>query len=255
MSEEKQRIIELMDNLKSDKYPLDAYQSIGKRGIRRIDGYEKASGRAVYTIDLQLQGMLYAKFLTSPYANARIRSMDTAKAESYSGVRAVLRYDDPGLPEMANLGGHVPNLVTILPDTAYFQGEEVGVMLAADSEQIVDEALRLIDVDWEERPFVLDPEKAAEKSAPLVRTPSSTRMEITSTRDSSMLISTAMWNGDLRKPIKSWSSNPAERRNTWMGPERPCGVFHWNGEYPEVWIKHQHPLICKRAILLVWAFQ
>ena len=53
MKEEMRKISELMDNQKADKYPLENYESIGKRGIRRVDGYEKASGRAVYTIELR----------------------------------------------------------------------------------------------------------------------------------------------------------------------------------------------------------
>src|SRR5512136_2508775 len=167
MNDEMQKISELFDNLNSDKYPLESYESIGKRGVRRLDGYEKASGRAIYTIDITLPGMIYAKFLTSPYPNARIKKMDTSKAEAYPGVRGILRYDDPELPAMANLGGHVPNLTTVLPSVAYFQGEEVGAMVAADTERIAEEAISLIEVEWEERLFVLDEEKAAQKDSPL----------------------------------------------------------------------------------------
>ena len=58
------RIHELFDNLGPDKYPLKECNYIGRRGIRRLDGYEKASGKAVYTIDVALPGMLHAKFLT-----------------------------------------------------------------------------------------------------------------------------------------------------------------------------------------------
>ena len=54
MKEEMRKISELLDNLNADKYPLQNYDLIGKRGVRRLDGYEKASGRAVYTIDIQL---------------------------------------------------------------------------------------------------------------------------------------------------------------------------------------------------------
>ena len=126
MNEEKQKISELFDNLKSDKYPLESYESIGKRGVRRLDGYEKASGRAVYTIDLKLQGMIYAKFLTSPFPNARIKSMNTRKAEAYPGVRAILRYDDPELPEMANLGGHVPNMSPFCRTAPISRGKKSG---------------------------------------------------------------------------------------------------------------------------------
>src|SRR4030043_248758 len=81
-SEEKKRILELMDNLRADKYPLEEYNHIGKRGVRRFDGYEKASGKATYTMDVQLPGMLYMRFFTSPYPHAEIKSMDTSRAES-----------------------------------------------------------------------------------------------------------------------------------------------------------------------------
>ena len=52
--------------LRADKYPLEEYNAIGRRGITRKDGYEKASGYAVYTTDVQLQGMLWLRILTCP---------------------------------------------------------------------------------------------------------------------------------------------------------------------------------------------
>jgi CO/xanthine dehydrogenase Mo-binding subunit len=247
MREEMRKIAELMDNLSADKYQLENYESIGRRGVRRLDGYEKASGRAVYTMDLTLHGMIYAKFLTSPYPNARIRSMNTAKAEAYPGVRAILRYDDPEIPAMANLGGHVPNLITVLSNTAYFQGEEVGVMVAADTEQIIDEALALIEVEWEERPFVLDTEKAAEKSAPLAHP----ELYPDGNYVNEGFLDVEK-HGDVEKGFeeadKILEFEARRTANTWMGPERPCGIVRWNGEYPEFWLKHQHPLVAKRAI-------
>jgi len=247
MKEEMRKISELMDNQRADKYPLENYGSIGRREIRRLDGYEKASGRAVYTMDLMLSGMLHAKFLTSPYPHARIRNMVTVKAESYPGVRSVLRYDDPDLTKMANLGGHVPNLVTILPNIAYFQGEELGVMVAADSEQIALEALSLVEVEWEERPFVMDVEEAAKKSAPLANPefyPDGNYF------NEGFL--DLEHHGDLEQGFAEADRiiefTAKRTANTWMGPERPCGVVRWNGEYPEFWLKHQHPLVAKRAI-------
>jgi xanthine dehydrogenase molybdenum-binding subunit len=247
MREEKRKISELMDNLNADRYPLSEYSSVGRRGVRRLDGFEKASGRAIYTIDLQLQGMLFAKFLTSPFPHAKIRSMDTGKAESYPGVRAVLRYDDPALPQMANLGGHVPNLVTILSDTAYFHGEEVGVMIAADTEQIVDEALRLIAVDWEELPFVMDTEAAAQKGAPLAHP----EMYPEGNHYNEGFLDVER-HGNVEQGFAEADQvlefRSKRTANTWIGPERPCGIVRWNGEYPEFWLKHQHPLIAKRSM-------
>src|SRR5512137_60323 len=81
--------------MEHDQYAPGTFDVLGKRGVRRIDGYRKASGKAVYTRDILLPGMLYARWLTSPYPNAKIKKMDTTKAEALPGVRAVLRYDDP----------------------------------------------------------------------------------------------------------------------------------------------------------------
>jgi len=66
-----------------------------KQQMTRQDGYERVSGNAVYTRDIYLPGMRYAKILTSPYAHAKIKSMDTAQAESLLGVRDIVRFDDP----------------------------------------------------------------------------------------------------------------------------------------------------------------
>jgi len=245
--DEMRKISELFDNLRSDPYPLEDYDYIGRRGVRRLDGYEKATGQAVYTIDVQLPGMLVAKFLTSPYPHAKIVSMDTRKAEAYPGVRAVLRYDDPGLPGSADLGGHVPNAIPVLPQVAHFQGEEVGAVVAADTESIADEALRLIEVNWEERPFVVDTEEALKQTAPLA--------------NPEMYPGRNYYNeefldverhGDVEQGFAEADQivefECKRLLHTWIGPERPCGVFRWNGEYPEVWVKQQRPQISKRVL-------
>ncbi|HJX12710.1 MAG TPA: xanthine dehydrogenase family protein molybdopterin-binding subunit [Dehalococcoidales bacterium] len=245
-NEELSRMLESFDNLKADKYPLENYESIGKRGVRRIDGVEKASGAARYTIDVQLPGMLHGRFLTCPYPHAEIMSMDTGRAEKLAGVRGVLRYDDPELPESASLGGHEPFPTVVLPRVAHFQGEEVGAFVVADTEDIAAEALELIEVAWQPRPFVLDPEEALKPDAPLANPealpkgnldPESTYIEK---------------HGDVAKGFaeadKIIEFKFTQGLNTWVGPERPCGVFRWNGEYPEVWLKQQRPHISKRHI-------
>jgi len=138
---------EMFDNMVFDKAPLERYNNIGKRGIRRLDGFEKASGRAIYTMDMQLPGMVYGRFFTSPYPHAEIKRLETGRAESLPGVRCVLRYDDPELPALADLGGHPPSAVPVLPKVAHFEGEEVGAFVVADTEDIAEEALRLIEVE------------------------------------------------------------------------------------------------------------
>ena len=155
----------------------DNYNVIGKRGILRKDGYDKVSGKAVFTRDVTLPGMLYAKYLTSPYANAKILSMDTSAAEAYPGVKYVLRYDDPEVKDIIwskycvyekTYGANWNMTTWLLGSRAHFWGETVGVVVAADTEQIADEAIKLIEVEWEELPFVLDQEEALQPGSALV---------------------------------------------------------------------------------------
>lgn len=244
-NDEMSKALELFDNLRADKYPLEEYKSIGKRGIRRIDGYEKASGKAEYTRDVQLPGMLYARFLTSPYPHAEIKSMDTSRAEALPGVRAVIRYDDPELPPTADLGGHFVSAEPVLKKVAHFQGEEVGAFVAADTEDIAEQALRLIEVEWEERPFVLDPEEALLPGAPLANPEAFPESNI---EDETVDVE----HGDVEKGFaeadKIIEFKVIRTNNAWIGPECPCGVFRWNGEYPEIWVKQQRPHISKRVV-------
>ena len=154
-------------------------KAVGKRGIHRRDADDKATGKAVYGRDFQLPGMLYARVLASPYAHVKIKSMDTSKAEALPGVRAVLRYDDPEVPKRI-FHEWDPDVITefmfpsmsmptfVLGDEAFFAGSPIGVAIAADELDIADEALELVEIEWEELPFVIDVEKALEPNAPIV---------------------------------------------------------------------------------------
>ena len=238
------RMIEMEDNVGADRYPLKDFNNIGKHDVRRLDGLEKASGRAEYTSDIQLPGMLHLKLLTSPYPHAKIVKIDTSKAEALYGVRGLFRWDDPELPEVADLGGHVPSAVKVLSDVAYFEGEPVGAALVADTEEIAEEAVRLIDVEWEERPFLLDPEAALEPGAPLANPENYP--------ENNLEVEHAEGHGDVEKGFSEADHvlefSASRTLHTYISPERPCGVVRWNGEYPEFWLKHQRPHENKRAI-------
>ena len=148
---------------------------IGRKGLRPKEAPEKVTGRAIYTNDIYLPGMLYAKVLRSPYAHARIKSMDSSRAEALPGVWAVIRYDDPNI-DFKDYNkmflGHTWFWWrdSILPDTADSYGIRLGAMVVADSEETCDRALSLIKkgIDWELLPFILDGEKAARPDAPLM---------------------------------------------------------------------------------------
>jgi len=154
----------------------------------RIDAWEKARGKVEYVDDITLlkkfPGMLYAKVLRSPHAHARIKDIDVSKAEKLPGVVSIMTYKDPEFTSLRPTNaGWTDGVDTVsydgkmwsefndrrvLGDYACWVTDEVGAVVAAESEEIADEALRLIEVDWEVLPFVLDPIEAMKPGAPLI---------------------------------------------------------------------------------------
>jgi xanthine dehydrogenase YagR molybdenum-binding subunit len=110
---------------------------IGKR-ISRVDGPAKSSGKAKYTYDVNLSGMLYGKILRSPYAHAKITALDTSAAESTPGVKAVRKIQDVG-------------------KEIQWAGDEI-VAVAAESEDIARDALDKIKIEFEQLPFLVNEE-------------------------------------------------------------------------------------------------
>ena len=104
----------------------------------RVEGEEKVTGRARYTYDVRLPGQLYARVLRSPLPHARIRRIDTSRAEALLGVHAVL--SSANAPEIEWYTNS-----QLFDHTVRFVGDEVAAV-AADSEEIAGDALRLIEV-------------------------------------------------------------------------------------------------------------
>jgi CO/xanthine dehydrogenase Mo-binding subunit len=126
----------------------------------RIDGPQRVTGKAVFTADLKLPGMLYGKILRSPYAHALIKRIDSSRAEDYPGVRAVLTYKNtPRIPFHGE--------VFVLEETLRYAGDEVACVVAED-EEVCEDALKLIAVEYTNLPFVLDPLEALKPDAPRV---------------------------------------------------------------------------------------
>src|SRR4030042_1886555 len=124
---------------------MDSGFSVLGKGVTRKDAVEKTTGEAKYVPDIQLPGMLYAKFLRSPYAHARIKNIDTSKAESLPGVKCVLTHQNvPKLHPMRKFE-------FLLDDTVHHRGEEIAA-IAAITDEIAEEALRLIEVEYEVLP-------------------------------------------------------------------------------------------------------
>ena len=149
------------------------FKWIGTRPIRP-DGVDKVTGRAKFGADYSLPGMLTGKILRSPHAHARIRSIDTSKAEAVPGVKAVVIGSD--LPEQADefLGPervaqnfhHITRNI-MAREKALYEGHAVAA-IAATTSAIANEAAALIDVDYEVLPHVIDVQEAMKEDAPLL---------------------------------------------------------------------------------------
>ena len=149
------------------------YKVIGTRPIRH-DGVDKVTGRAVYGADVQLPGLLHGKILRSPHAHARIRSIDVSRAAVHPGVKAVMTAAD--LPDVADkiadLGESAVSLKflrdnILASDKVLYQGHAVAALAATDP-HTAEEALALIDVEYEVLPAVLDVREAMKEDAPLL---------------------------------------------------------------------------------------
>ncbi len=135
---------------------------IGQR-VPKLDAWDKVQGRTQYIHDVKLPRMLYGKILWSKYAHAKIVSIDTTKAEKLPGVRAVITgYNTPEI----RVGFIKDNPVLKRDKVRQFRDEVAAV--AADTAEIAAEAIKLIDVVYEELPGVFDPEEAMQEGAPLI---------------------------------------------------------------------------------------
>lgn len=144
------------------------FSVIGKR-IPRVDGVVKVTGEARYAGDMSLARMLYGKILRSPYPHARIMNIDTDKAKRLSGVKGVITGQDTlGVKYITfQLLWRLADDSILAMDKVRFIGDEVAAVAAID-EDIAEEALDLITVEYEELPAVFDPEEALKEDAPQI---------------------------------------------------------------------------------------
>ncbi len=148
----------------------DGRNWVGK-SIRRLEDPKFLRGRGGYIGDMTLPGMLHAAVLSSPYAHARITGINTEAALAAPGVHAVItgaqaaELTDP-LPDFGpNPAAHTWRCLAV--EKVRYVGEGVAVVVA-DSRYLAEDALALIDVDYEPLPPVVDPERALDEGAPLV---------------------------------------------------------------------------------------
>jgi CO/xanthine dehydrogenase Mo-binding subunit len=151
-----------------------AYNVVG-RPETRLDGADKVTGKAVYTVDVELPGMAHGKILRSPYAHARIKRIDGRKAEALPGVYAVITRDDQR--GLGMFGAAYKDQTIVAIDKVRYVGDPVAAVAAVD-EATAEEALNLIDVEYDELPAATSIEEALPPDAPLVHDSSSSGGEM-----------------------------------------------------------------------------
>ncbi|MDI9612554.1 MAG: molybdopterin-dependent oxidoreductase [Acidobacteriota bacterium] len=149
------------------------FRVVGKPNLPGVLSWSQATGVAKFGADYVVPDMLEAKFLLSPYANARITKLDTTKARAIPGVVDIVTWEDE---DMKNLGGGGmggfggggarPGFLGNLADQ---EGMEVGVIVVAENADICDEALRALEIEWEVLPHVVDLLEGRKPDAPVIR--------------------------------------------------------------------------------------
>src|SRR3990170_5423216 len=136
---------------------------VGK-SVPRIDALKKVAGKATYINDMVLPGMLVGKILQSRFPHAILKAVDTGKARSVPGVKAVITAAN--LPETL-MGVFIKDMPVLARKKVRFQGEPVAAVAAVD-EDAAEHALSLIQVEYEELPAIFDPEEAMKPEASLI---------------------------------------------------------------------------------------
>lgn len=224
----------------------------------RIDGFEKATGTQKYINDIttgnRFPGLLYAKILRSPYPNAKIKKLDTSKAEKLPGVKVILTYKDDEVASVNTFctvwGDGCESLTydrtffphardrRLLDNHVRWVGDEAGVVVAAESERIAEDALKLLDIEWEVLPFALDPFEAMKPESPVIHpetNPGSNIIPPDPKRGSHVLAT----RGDLEKAFKE-ADVVVETTAIYHNPSQGvldswCCLAEWEDDLLTIW--------------------
>ncbi|HUG55549.1 MAG TPA: xanthine dehydrogenase family protein molybdopterin-binding subunit [Candidatus Limnocylindrales bacterium] len=214
----------LVDGRDLPAWPVGAELGVVGRRTPRVDGIQRVSGRAIYTQDLYLPGMLHARILRSPHPRARVLRVDASRALAVRGVRAVLHRFNA--PKAAFRGEE-----TIFREEVRFVGDEVAAV-AAETEEIAAEAIELIHVDYEPLPAVVELEAAMRDGAPRLEDRGNVSESSTYAR------------GDARRALKEADVvvDATYRTSTQLhnSLETHGAVALWDGERLTVWESTQH---------------
>ena len=136
---------------------------VGK-SVPRVDAYDKVTGSAIYVDDMAFgPGLYYGRLVRSPYAHALIRGVDVRKAVTVPGVKAVVTGEDAP----TRIGLYLKDRHIFAMDRVRYVGDAVAAVIAT-SERIAEEAVQLVEVEYEKLPAVFDPVEAVQPGAPLI---------------------------------------------------------------------------------------
>jgi putative selenate reductase molybdopterin-binding subunit len=220
-----------------------AYKSVGK-SVPRFEGAEKVTGKTRYAADIDIPGALWAKILRSPLPHARIVGVDTSNAAQLRGVHAVISGAD--IPPVLT-GLRMKDMPVLAHDRVRFVGEPVAAV-AADSPEIAEEALNLIDAQYEELPFVTDPLEAIRPGAPLLHdNPAAYKNAPERSTELPNVQSLGLWsNGDVEAGFQKATQIFEHTFRTPLGfhayiEPHACAVRIGTGGEIEIWASNKSP--------------
>ena len=219
----------------TDTKPWGETRVVG-RPLPRLDGYDRVTGEAEYSMDVSLPGMLHAAILRCPHGHAMVKNVDVSRAKEMPGVRAILTDADPEvqIPWFSAPGLNAPALSRIFDPHCRYEGEEIAAV-AADTPYQAQDALRAIHVEYQVMPCVTSMEDALKPGAPPVqegpnRLPgagqSIKRGDVSQgfAEADVVLEETYRTSCQIHTPLESFGS-----------------VVHWEGDSVKVWDSNQGP--------------
>jgi len=139
------------------------FKAVGRANVPGRLSYSMATGMAKFGSDAVVPDILHAKYLRSPYGRVRIKSMNINKAKALPGVVDIVTWDDP---EVQAISGARESLI---PNDAETENQEIGAVVVAETPEICDEALKLLEVEWEVLPTIVDALDGLKPGAPVIR--------------------------------------------------------------------------------------
>ncbi len=147
----------------------EQFRVVGKPNLPGILSYAMATGVAKFGIDYVVPDMLHAKFLRSPYANARVVRVDTKKAWAVPGVADIVTWEDEDIKSLRSFGESFGPRRPWIDNIADYEGAEVAVIVVAESEDICEQALKELDIEWEVLPHIVNVLDGRKEDAPIIR--------------------------------------------------------------------------------------